>query len=93
MTLSTRIIVVIIILGCVTVANSYVTFQHTQKVNDNILQVLNVDEPLEDTIQEMEISISTTAEAVLNYIQDCQSKHITTAENSKTEFEGQVADY
>ncbi len=93
MTLSTRIIVVIIILGCVTVANSYVTFQHTQKVNDNILQVLNVDEPLEDTIQEMEISISTTAEAVLNYIQDSQSKHITTAENSKTEFEGQIADY
>ena len=65
LTISRKIIIAAVILGCVTVINGYITFQYTQKVNSNILQVLNIEEPLEDTLQEMEVSTGITAESIL----------------------------
>jgi len=77
----------------VTIINGYVTYQYIQRVNSNILQVLNVEEPIEDALQEMEISTGSTAEAVLNYIQDYQQRHINTTQKSKSDFELQISTY
>lgn len=93
LTLSRRIIIAAVILSCVTIINGYVTYQYIQSVNSNILQVLNVEEPLEDALQEMEISTGSTAEAVLNYIQDYQQRHIKTTQDSKSDFERQISAY
>jgi signal transduction histidine kinase len=91
MTLSRRITIAAVILSCVTIINGYVTYQYIRKVNSNILQVLDIEEPLEEALLEMEISTGSTAEAVLNYIQDYQQDHINTTQDSKSDFDVQIA--
>jgi len=95
LTISRKIIIAAVILGCVTVINGYITFQYTQTVNSNILQVLNIEEPLEDTLQEMEVSTGITAESILNYIQDYENRiyELEQAQISKRDFENEIASF
>ncbi len=95
MTISKKIIIAAVILGCATAINGYMTFQYTQKVDRNILQVLNIEEPLEDALQEMEINTGRTAESILNYIQnyDNRLEEREQAQTSKSDFETEMTSF
>jgi signal transduction histidine kinase len=95
MTIRRKITLAAVILGCVTVINGYITFQYTQKVNSKILQVLNIEEPLEDALQEMEISTGRSAESILNYIQNYENRinEREQAQISKRDFEKEMVSF
>lgn len=87
LSLSRKILIVALTVSVVTVISSYITYQYINRVNQNSLRVLNVELPLEESFLEMEIGISETTRAVLDYIQDYQKKHINVLTDSEAEFE------
>ena len=88
--LSRKIWIVAVILCIVTITSGAITYQYIKGVSSSSLRVINVELPIEETFLEMEIGLSQTTRAVLDYVQDYQQKHIFVLEDSQMEFETNV---
>jgi len=91
--LSRKILIVAIVLSVVSLITSYSTYQYIRKINQNSLRVIDVELPLEESFFEMEICISETNRAVLDYIQDYQKKHVKVLTDSEEEFNTHVNEF
>lgn len=65
------------LLVLVQVVSGIVTLFQFSKINQDISQLVNVEEPLEESILGMEIKAGEIARAVLDYVRDRNQKHLT----------------
>lgn len=93
MTLRNKIYVIATVLCLVTVVSSYITYQNFQQISGSSLRIIDVEMPLEESLLGMKISTSESTRAVLDYIQDYQSKHIDIMKSSEDDFEKHVSDF
>ena len=92
-TLKNRLLIVAVVLIAVSLTSSVVSYQSGLSINRNILQVLEIEEPLEETLLEMEINTVETSRAVLEYIQDNDEEKIASLLRSELEFQRFAIDY
>lgn len=64
------------LLVLVQVAGGAVTLFQLSNINQDISQLVNVEEPLEESILEMEIDAGEMARSVLDYVRDREQKHL-----------------
>lgn len=57
------------------------------------MRVLNVELPLDESFLKMEIGLSETTRAVLDYVQDYQEKHLYVLLNEESNFEINIQEY
>ena len=58
----------------------------TQRINSDVRQMSEVEEPLEQAILEMEINAGETARAVLDYIRDFEEGDLLIMQDSESDF-------
>jgi signal transduction histidine kinase len=93
LSMSRKILIVAIVLFIVTITSSFITYQYISRVSKNSLRVLNVELPLEESFLEMEIGLSESSRAVLDYIQDYQEKHLYVLLYAESNFEANIEEY
>ncbi|QDT45785.1 Autoinducer 2 sensor kinase/phosphatase LuxQ [Gimesia alba] len=81
-----RLKVAIGLLVLVQVVSGIVTLFQFSKINQDISQLVNVEEPLEESILEMEIKAGEIARAVLDYVRDRNQKHLSKLISSRDGF-------
>ncbi len=81
------------LLVLVQVVSGIVTLFQIAKINQDISQLVNVEEPLEESILEMEIKAGESARAVLDYIRDRKPKHLTKLISSRDGFAANFSQY
>lgn len=69
------------------IASGVVSYFLVQKINANVDQMVNIQEPLEQATLEMEINAEETARAVLDYMRDLDVEKITKVNDSENDFE------
>ncbi len=74
------------LLVSVQVISGIVTLFQITNINQDISQLVNVEEPLEESILEMEIKAGESARAVLDYVRDRNQKHLTKLIDSRDGF-------
>tara|TARA_R110002111_G_scaffold259308_1_gene329299 strand:- start:105668 stop:108052 length:2385 start_codon:yes stop_codon:yes gene_type:complete len=74
------------LLVLVQVISGIVTLFQITNINQDISQLVNVEEPLEESILEMEIKAGESARAVLDYVRDRNQKHLTKLITSRDGF-------
>ncbi|MCA9004837.1 MAG: response regulator [Planctomycetaceae bacterium] len=74
------------LLVLIQVVSGIVTWFQISLINQDISQLVNVDEPLDESILEMEIKAGEIARAVLDYVRDRDQKHLTKLINSRDDF-------
>ncbi|QDT94381.1 Autoinducer 2 sensor kinase/phosphatase LuxQ [Gimesia algae] len=74
------------LLVLIQVISGMVTWFQISLINQDISQLVNVDEPLEEAILEMEIKAGEIARAVLDYVRDRDQKHLSKLINSRDGF-------
>ncbi len=74
------------LLVLIQVVSGIVTWFQISHINQNISQLVNVDEPLEESVLEMEIKAGEIARAVLDYVRDRNQKHLSKLINSRDGF-------
>ena len=65
------------LLVLIQVVSGMITWFQISHINQDISQLVNVDEPLEESILEMEIKAGEIARAVLDYVRDRNQKHLS----------------
>jgi len=91
--LSKKVLLAAIILCLVTIVSGVITYQFVNRVSENSLQVLNVELPIEDALLGMDLELSESTRAVLDYVQDYQDRHVRALFYSKTDFESNVEQF
>jgi signal transduction histidine kinase/FixJ family two-component response regulator len=76
-TIADRLKIAFGLLVLVQVISGIVTLFQISNINQDISQLVNVEEPLEESILEMEIKAGESARAVLDYVRDRNKKHLT----------------
>ena len=69
------------------VLNGVVAIVLVQRMMGDVRQLVEVEEPLEEAILEMEINVGETARAVLDYIRDHEERDIERMHDSEGDFE------
>ena len=69
------------------VLNGVVAVFLVQRMMGDVRQLVEVEEPLEEAVLEMEINVGETARAVLDYIRDHDEHHIDRMHDSERDFE------
>jgi len=64
-----------------------------QRINRDLLHLVNVEEPLQEALLEMEINAGETARAVLNSVNDLEARHLLRAHDSEEDFERFAAQF
>ena len=82
-----KISIAAIILCLVTITSGVINYRFINNVSENSLQVINVEIPLEEAFLGMEIGLSETTRATLDYIQDYQEKHVINLDTYEKEYE------
>ena len=85
--LRTKVSIAAIILCLVTITSGVTNYRFINNVSKNSLHVINVEIPLEEAFLGMEIGLSETTRAVLDYIQDYQEKHVLDLDAYEEEYE------
>ena len=57
------------------------------RIEENVVQIVEIEEPLEQAVLEMEINAGETARAVLDYIQDFEPHALARIKDSEHDFE------
>jgi len=70
-----------------------VYYWQIQRINSGVVQVVEVQSPLERTIMEMQINASNAALAVSNYIDNRDPAYVEQAQDSETELGRAVAEF
>ena len=81
------------LLVLVQVVSGIVTLFQFSKINQDISQLVNVEEPLEESILEMEIKAGEIARAVLDYVRDGNQKHLSKLIHSRDGFANNYSRY
>lgn len=74
------------LLVLIQVVSGMVTWFQISLINQDISQLVNVDEPLEESVLEMEIKAGEIARSVLDYVRDRNQKHLLKLTNSQVGF-------
>ena len=74
--LSKKVLYAAIILCLVTVTSGVITYRFVNRVSENSLHVINVELPIEDALLGMDLELSETTRAVLDYVQDYKERHV-----------------
>ena len=69
------------------ILNITVSIFLTQRINSDVRQMTQVEEPLEQAVLEMEINAGETARSVLDYIRDFEEGHLDRKKDSESDFE------
>ncbi|QDV53854.1 ATP-binding protein [Gimesia fumaroli] len=81
------------LLVLVQVISGIVTLFQFSKINQDISQLVTVEEPLEESVLEMEIKAGEIARAVLDYVRDRNQKHLTKLILSRDGFAENYSQY
>lgn len=77
----------------VQVASGAITLYQLSNINQDISQLVTVEEPLEESILEMEIEAGGMARAVLDYVRDRDQKHLTKLIHARDSFQENYGRY
>ncbi len=69
------------------VVSGVISYHHIRQIDHDRRQVVEIEEPLEQAVLEMEINAGETARAVLDYIRDLDTKHLMVVRESEADFE------
>ena len=81
------------LLVLIQVVSGMITWFQISHINQDISQLVNVDEPLEESILEMEIKAGEIARAVLDYVRDRNQKHLSKLIHSRDGFKDNYRRY
>ena len=84
--ISNRLKIAFGLLVLVQVVSGLVTFYQISNINQDISRLVNVEEPLEESILEMEIKAGEIARAVLDYVRDRNPKDLSKLSISRNGF-------
>ncbi|QDT94719.1 ATP-binding protein [Gimesia aquarii] len=84
--ISNRLKIAFGLLVLVQVVSGLVTFYQISNINQDISRLVNVEEPLEESILEMEIKAGEIARAVLDYVRDRNPKDLSKLNISRNGF-------
>lgn len=73
--IANRLIFAFGLLVLIQVTSGFVTLFQFSRINKDISQLVNVGEPLEESVLEMEINAGEIARAVIDYVRDQDQKH------------------
>ena len=75
-----------ILIGLIFLTN-FISYQYILRIATDLRQVVEIEEPLEEAILEMEINAGETARAVLSYVGNGEKLHIEKIHDSEADFE------
>ena len=75
------------------VLSGLVSYRMVSRINRDVLKVVEVKEPLEEAVLEMEINVGETGRGVLDYIRDRDPKHRARVHDSKADFERRTKNF
>ncbi len=81
------------LLVLVQVVSGAVTLFQISNISQDISRLVNVEEPLEKSILEMEIKAGEIARAVLDYVRDRNQKHLTKLNTARDDFSKNYLQY
>lgn len=84
--IATRLKIAFGLLVLVQVVSGSVTLSQISNINQDISRLVNIEEPLEESILEMEIKAGEIARAVLDYVRDRNPKHLDKLNTSRNGF-------
>ena len=75
------------------VSNAVVAIFLVQRMTGDVQQLVEVEEPVEEAVLEMEINVGETARAVLDYIRDHDERDIDKMHDSERDFEDYALEF
>lgn len=66
--------------------SGFITFRQVVRIDADLIQIVEIEEPLEQAVLEMEINAGETARAVLGYVQDLAPEHLEVMRDSEADF-------
>ena len=73
--------------------SGFVVQWYIQRIENNLIQIVAVEEPLEQAVLEMEINAGETALAVLDYVRHQHPKHLETIRDAEADYEQFAAEF
>ncbi len=73
------LLLIIVVIGVV-------SLYHIWQIDRDLRQVVEIEEPLEQAVLEMEINAGETARAVLDYVRELETKHLEEMRDSEANF-------
>ncbi|MCH9052698.1 MAG: HAMP domain-containing protein [Proteobacteria bacterium] len=64
-----------------------ISFQSIQRIDNDLRQIVEIKEPLERAVLEMEINAGETARAVLRYVRELETEHLAVMRDAEADFE------
>jgi len=71
----------------------FVSYRYTLRITGDLRQIVEIEEPLEEAVLEMEINAGETALAVLDYVRDQEPKHLETIRDAESDYEQYALQY
>ncbi len=75
----------------VLVVSGVVSYRYIQQIDRDLRQVVEIEEPLEQAVLEMEINAEETARAVFSYLRNFEPEDLVVMLDSEVDFEGFAA--
>jgi len=72
---------------------SLIVYWQIHRVESNVTRVVEVQEPLEQTVLKMRVVAGETVQATLDYVRDRDADYIAKADDSEAEFQGLVVQF
>ncbi len=73
--------------------SGFVAQWYIQRIDNDLIQIVAVEEPLEHAVLEMEINAGETALAVLDYVRDQDPKRLETIQDAEVDYGQFAAEY
>ena len=70
-----------------------VSYVLVQRITQDVIHMVEIREPLEEAVLEMEINVGETAREVLDFVRDAEPAHLTRILDSEADFERFAAEY
>ena len=68
------------------VVSGVISYHHIGQIDHDLRQIVKIEEPLDQAVLEMEINAGETARAVLGYIRELGTEHLTVMRDSEADF-------
>ena len=92
-TLARKLWMIVGLMVGILIVSDVVAYRQIQVIKRSVIQLTQVEEPLEEAVLEMEINAGETARAVLGYLRDQETKHIAKMHDSEADFKRYASEF